>query len=70
MHPNGEEVICLLSGEVEFVLELDEGPLNVALRTPGDYCIVPRGIWHTGRTNTAARMLYVTPGEGTEHRPG
>ena len=35
---------------------------------PGDYVIVPRGTRHTARIRKPARMLFITPGEGTETR--
>ena len=39
------------------------------LPEPGAYVLVPRGTWHTAKTSTRCRMLFVTAGEGTEHRP-
>jgi hypothetical protein len=39
------------------------------LRDAGSYVVVPKGVWHTARTSVATRMLFVTPGEGTENRP-
>jgi len=69
MHPNGDEVVCLLSGKVSMVLEIDGGERVAKLASPGDYVLVPKGTWHTARTNEKCTMLFVTPGEGTEHRP-
>ena len=43
MHPLGDEVVCLLSGAVEFVLEGESGETSVQLATPGSFAIVPRG---------------------------
>jgi mannose-6-phosphate isomerase-like protein (cupin superfamily) len=69
MHPNGDEVVCLLSGRVSMLLETDRGTVAAKLIKPGDYVLVPRGTWHTARTSTKCTMLFITPGEGTEHRP-
>jgi mannose-6-phosphate isomerase-like protein (cupin superfamily) len=68
MHPNGDEVVVLLEGRVTFVLEVDGGERHVELAAAGTYVIVPRGTWHTARTSSACRMLFITAGEGTEHR--
>ena len=42
---------------------------HVQLNTPGEFVMVPRGVWHTARIATRASMLFITPGEGTENRP-
>lgn len=66
MHPAGDEVVCLLSGRASFEFE---GRGTVAeLTTPGSFVIVPRGTWHTAHTDVRTTMLFVTPGEGTEHK--
>ena len=31
--------------------------------------VVPRGVWHTARVRAPARVLHVTPGARTQHRP-
>lgn len=69
VHPNGDEVVCLLSGEVRMVMEMPEGTRTVALNEPGGFVVVPKGTWHTARVHGAAKMLFITAGEGTEHRP-
>jgi mannose-6-phosphate isomerase-like protein (cupin superfamily) len=68
MHPRGDEIVCLLSGSVTFVLELERGPQAIELTESGSYVIVPKGIWHTAKTRVPCRMLFITAGEGTEHR--
>jgi predicted enzyme related to lactoylglutathione lyase/mannose-6-phosphate isomerase-like protein (cupin superfamily) len=68
MHPQGEEVIVLLEGRVEFVLEVDGSERVVALDRPGRCLVIPRGTWHTARLCAPARMLFVTAGAGTQHR--
>jgi hypothetical protein len=30
--------------------------------------VVPRNTWHTARVSGTTRMLFITPGEGTEIR--
>jgi mannose-6-phosphate isomerase-like protein (cupin superfamily) len=68
MHPNGDEIVCLLAGRVTIVLDVGGREREIELAEPGGYAIVPQGTWHTARTSEACRMLFITPGEGTEHR--
>ncbi len=66
-HPNGDELVILLGGEVEMWLAQDNGDESVRLSAPGEFVIVPRGTWHTAKVHGAAQMLFVTPGEATEN---
>lgn len=34
----------------------------------GETFIVPRGIWHRALVQKPGRLMFVTPGAGTEHR--
>jgi mannose-6-phosphate isomerase-like protein (cupin superfamily) len=68
-HPAGEEFVCLLSGQIDFVLEQEGGEEVVSLNTPGQYILVPRGVWHTAKVHTSSSVLFITPGEGTQSRP-
>ncbi|OZS41273.1 cupin domain-containing protein, partial [Photobacterium sanguinicancri] len=67
-HPNGDEIVLLLSGAVTFILEHDGQQQATQLEQAGAYLIVPKGTWHTARVATPSRMLFITAGEGTEHR--
>lgn len=67
MHPNGDEIVILLSGAATFVLEM-EALEEVYLDEAGAYIVVPAGTWHTAKVATATKMLFITPGQGTEHR--
>jgi mannose-6-phosphate isomerase-like protein (cupin superfamily) len=68
MHPQGEELVYLLSGRIDFVLEGPAGEEVVELRA-GSACIVPRGIWHRQIVHEPGDVFFVTAGKGTEHRP-
>jgi len=68
MHPDGDELLHLLSGRVDVLLEEADGDRVVALQ-PGDAIVVPRGIWHRVLLREPSRLLHVTPGPGGEHRP-
>ncbi|WP_257385207.1 cupin domain-containing protein [Tahibacter caeni] len=68
MHPDGDEFVYLLDGDVEFLLELPSGVASTRLSGRAAL-IVPRGTWHTAKVFAPSRMLFVTPGAGTQHRP-
>ncbi len=68
MHPAGDEVVCLLEGEAGMVFDRGGTEETVTLTKPGSYVIVPKGTWHTARVSRSARMLFITPGEGTQNR--
>ncbi len=72
MHPNGDEIVCLLEGSATMVLASADGSRDeVVLARPGSFAFVPRGSWHTARVAAPARFLFITAGEGTQHRtPG
>jgi mannose-6-phosphate isomerase-like protein (cupin superfamily) len=68
MHPEGDEIVVLLSGAVELVLDEPGGERVVALRDR-NACVVPRGVWHTARVLGPSEALHITRGAGTRHRP-
>jgi hypothetical protein len=68
MHPAGDEVVCLLSGAIDLVLQADDGERVIPLRGRAA-CIVPRGVWHRGITHEPGDALFITRGAGTRHRP-
>lgn len=67
-HPAGEEILTLLSGKMELILDMEGGERRTVLEA-GETFIVPRGIWHRGIVKEPGRLMFVTPGAGTEHRP-
>ena len=68
IHPAGDEVVCLLSGAIDVVLEEESGERTIELAA-GETCIVPRGVWHTASIRTPGDTLHITRGAGTQHRP-
>jgi mannose-6-phosphate isomerase-like protein (cupin superfamily) len=67
MHPEGDELLFLLSGAIDMILQIGDRERVVALR-PGAACIVPRGVWHRANIRRASKGLFITPGKGTQHR--
>ena len=68
MHPAGDEMLYMLEGNAIFVLELPDGTKEVDLAA-GRLLVIPAGVWHTARVSGPARLLALTPGLGTQHRP-
>ncbi|QPF71686.1 cupin domain-containing protein [Roseateles sp. DAIF2] len=68
-HPAGEELVMLLSGAATLVLDEPGGERAIPLDSVGAYVLVPRGVWHTAKTEQPTTLLFITPGAGTEHRP-
>lgn len=69
IHPNGDEIVCLISGAITLILEQQDGNREVDLDRPGAYAIVPTDTWHTARVRKESSVLFITAGEGTRHRP-
>jgi mannose-6-phosphate isomerase-like protein (cupin superfamily) len=68
MHPAGDELLYLLSGAMDVVLQAGGGDRVVELR-PGTACIVPRGVWHRQIVHQPGDLFAITYGKGTHHRP-
>ncbi len=69
MHPLGAELVICTHGEMTLHQELADGSLRSVVLLPGQYAINPPGIWHTADVATSATAIFITAGEGTEHRP-
>ncbi|WP_227817155.1 cupin domain-containing protein [Nitrogeniibacter aestuarii] len=66
-HPAGDETVILLEGDVTLTLRTAAGDEHVRLSAPGQFLIVPRNTWHTAVPHRPTRMIFITPGEGTEN---
>lgn len=65
MHPAGEELIVPLSGAFVLIVEGgEETPL-----APGQVGVVPKGAWHRLAASQPGQAIFITPGEGTRHKP-
>lgn len=67
MHPDGDEVLYLISGRVRIVFE-DEHLGEMDMHA-GDGLVIPRGVWHRVDILEPCRIMYATPGPGGEFRP-
>jgi mannose-6-phosphate isomerase-like protein (cupin superfamily) len=68
MHPQGDEILVLLEGRLKMILDQDGIQRQVEM-TPGSTLVVPKGAWHRAVDQEEVRMLFVTYGPGTMHRP-
>jgi mannose-6-phosphate isomerase-like protein (cupin superfamily) len=66
MHPDGDELICILSGRV--TVTIDSSPHDSLELGPGEACIIPKGEWHRVHLLEPTRLLHITPGPNGDHR--
>jgi mannose-6-phosphate isomerase-like protein (cupin superfamily) len=74
LHPDGDELLYLVSGRVEVILEDGGTPDTVGAERvvevgPGEAFIVPQGVWHRVNVLEPSHLVNVTPGPGDGHRP-
>jgi mannose-6-phosphate isomerase-like protein (cupin superfamily) len=67
MHPQGDEFVYLLSGQVTMILERGAAQESIELQERQAF-VIPKGVWHTAKVMAPSRMLFVTRGIGTQHR--
>ena len=68
MHPAGDELVYLLAGAIDLVLQAENGERIIALRARAAG-IIPRGVWHRAIVHTPSDLLFITRGAGTQLRP-
>ena len=69
MHPRGHEVVVCTAGTIVLTQEFPDGRVEQVTLSPGDYAINDPGVWHTADVEAEATALFITAGEGTQHRP-
>jgi len=67
MHPDGDEILYVISGKVSVVFE--SNPEEVVVLNPSQTCIVPKGEWHKVSVLERTQLLHITPGPNGDHRP-
>ena len=68
MHPLGDELLVMLSGEMGVVLQHAGAEEETVELRAGRSCIVPRGTWHRQVMHQPGEYLGATYGKGTQHR--
>ena len=69
MHPKGHEVVVCTAGTITLTQEYPDGRVEQVMLNPGEYAINDPGVWHTADVEAEATALFITAGEGTQHRP-
>ena len=64
-HPDGDELLLTLDGEVEVTTLTDDGPVTRKLRA-GEAFVCPQGLWHRQFAEKSVSMLYGTPIDTSE----
>jgi quercetin dioxygenase-like cupin family protein len=67
MHPVGTEMVLVTAGEMVLHQEIDGETSQVTLGV-GEYIVNPPGAWHTADVTDSATAVFITAGEGTQHR--
>jgi mannose-6-phosphate isomerase-like protein (cupin superfamily) len=63
MHPDCDEMLQVLEGEIEVEVLPDTGGAGVVTHVPaGSFCVMPRGCWHRQTLLARTQELYLTPG--------
>jgi mannose-6-phosphate isomerase-like protein (cupin superfamily) len=68
MHPDGDELLYVVSGRFNVSLELDTERRDVEV-CQGEALVVPRGVWHLVTLQEPGQLVHITPGPGGDHRP-
>lgn len=68
MHPTGAEVVLCTAGEITLIQELADGSRQRTTLSSGEYAVNAPGVWHTADVEGSATAVFITAGEGTEHR--
>lgn len=68
MHPKGAEMVLCTEGKITLIQEMSDKSEHKITLTKGEYAINPPGVWHTADVEGSATALFITAGEGTEHR--
>ncbi len=73
LHPDGDELLYLISGRVDVILEVGGGEAtageeHIEALHPGEAIVVPRGVWHRVDIREPSHLVHITPGPGSGHR--
>lgn len=60
LHPNGDELLHVLEGEIDVVVLTDSGSFQVPVRA-GSIFVVPQGLWHRPAARSEVTLFSATP---------
>jgi mannose-6-phosphate isomerase-like protein (cupin superfamily) len=67
LHPEADELLFLVSGAVDVILQEGDAERTVALGA-GQAAIVPRGVWHRLVMREPGKLLFINSRTGMESR--
>jgi mannose-6-phosphate isomerase-like protein (cupin superfamily) len=67
VHPDGHELLYLVSGAITVRLELSDRDRHVDLGA-GEALVVPQGIWHRISLREPGILIHITPGPNGDAR--
>ena len=67
MHPEADELLVVVSGALDVVIE-EEGVERTVALSAGRAAIVPRGVWHRLVVREPGRLLFVNSRTGMQSR--
>ena len=67
MHPEADELLFLVSGAIDLILDELGGEETVPLQ-PGEAAIVPRGMWHRLVMRQPGKLLFINSRTGMQSR--
>lgn len=65
MHPDGDEILLVISGMIRIRYDSGTDPLDLA---PGQACIVRKGEWHKVDCLQDSQFIHITPGPNGQAR--
>ena len=65
MHPDGDELLYVMSGTLLVNHDSGQEPLRV---NAGEACVVRKGEWHQVDCLDEAQLLHITPGPNGDAR--
>ena len=66
-HAGGDEMLFILEGETELTQLTPDGEIQKTARK-GDVVQIPAGVWHSQRTLSPVKLMFLTVSEGSEGR--
>lgn len=67
LHPLGSEIVVCTAGAMTLIQQTSAATLRIDLNA-GEYAINAPGVWHTAEVEENAEALFITAGQGTEHK--
>lgn len=68
MHPAGDELVVCVNGTLTLHQETPDGTATELTLGAGDYAVNGPGVWHTADVAGEVTALFITAGQGTQHR--